>query len=180
MEHHEIIEKTQNWIKERVIGWNLCPFAKPPFDAGRVRIKVSHANDYQGLLQDFLQEVQLLMNTPLEKIETTLLVHPLAFEDFLEFYGFIDLLEEVLEAGELAEEFQVASFHPKYQFSGAEKESAGNYTNRSPFPTTHILRQASVTRAVSSYPDIHKVPEQNIQLMESMDIEQLQKGIYND
>lgn len=177
MEQQEIIEKTKHWVQERVIGWNLCPFAKPAFDAGRVRITVSQATDHEALLRDFLEEVQLLVDTPLEETETTLLVHPFVFEDFLIFNDFLGLLEEILYEGELEEDFQVASFHPEYQFSGTEKDAPGNYTNRSPFPITHILRQASVTRAVASYPEVEQIPERNIQLMEEMGIEKLKEGL---
>ena len=175
METTEIIERTQNWLEQQVIGLNLCPFAKSPFEGGRVRIQVSEATDHEALLHDFLKEVQKLVDTPMEEIETTLLVHPHVFTDFFEFNDFLWLLEEILEEGELETDFQVASFHPEYQFAETEKHDPGNYTNRSPFPTVHLLRQASVTRAVESPIDTEEVPERNIALMEEMGLAALRE-----
>lgn len=151
--HPEIIAATQTWLEKAVIGLNLCPFAKAVHVKRQIRYVVSDATNARDLHPDLLREIQLLRNADPAEIETTLLIHPNALTDFSDFNDFLDVADTLLEELNVDGVLQIASFHPNYQFAGTRPDDIENYTNRSPFPTLHILREASVTRAVDSFPD---------------------------
>ncbi len=158
----EVIAATRRWIERAVIGLNLCPFARAPYVKDRVRIVVSAARDEETLLLDLCEELQRLAVTDEAQIETTLLVHPQVLGDFLAFNDFLDLADAALVQMNLQGELQVASFHPDFEFADAPVGDVANCTNRSPFPTLHLLREASIERAVEAVEDPDAIYERNI------------------
>lgn len=160
-----VIAATLNWLEKVVIGLNLCPFAKAVHAQGQIRIVVSRARNSDALLEDLERELKILAATDPEQIDTTLLIHPEVLKDFLDYNDFLDLCDSVIEELELDGILQVASFHPQYQFADTEIDDAANFTNRSPYPTLHLLREDSVTRAVETFPDMDGIYERNIATM---------------
>lgn len=163
-----LIKRTTEWIETVVIGLNLCPFAKIPFAQGKVRCVVSDANDEAQLLKDLADELALLRGAEPCEIETTLLVHPQVLTDFLDYNDFLDASDALLEALELEGQLQVASFHPQYQFADTEADDISNCSNRAPFPTLHLLREASIDHAVASVADTDAIFERNIATLEKL------------
>jgi hypothetical protein len=143
-----IIAMTQRWLERSVIGLNLCPFAAGPYRAGRVHFYVSSAQSDEELLLDLRDELQVLQRADPQDVETTLLIHPWALADFDEYNQFQDVCDALIDALELRGVMQVASFHPQYQFADTAPDDIENFTNRSPYPTLHLLREDSVSRAV--------------------------------
>lgn len=160
-----VVAATRTWLKDAVIGLNLCPFAREVYVAERIRYVVSPAADPQALRAQLADELRLLPTLDPAATETTLLIHPRVLGDFLDYNDFLDLAEATLAELGLEGVLQIASFHPLYQFAGTEPGDVTNRTNRSPYPMLHILREASVTKAVAGYPDADKIPERNIATM---------------
>lgn len=167
----EVIRETREWLEKAVIGLNLCPFAKPVHVAGRIRYAVSQAETPETLLVDLLAELRTLAATDPEEIETTLLIHPRVLADFLDHNDFLGVADAALEELDLVGEIQIASFHPHYQFEGTGPDDIENYTNRSPYPILHLLREASVEEAVASFPDTDRIYKTNIETMRKLGIE---------
>ena len=158
----KVIAVTTAWIENVVIGLNLCPFAKSIHVKQQLRYSVSFANNGEALLEEFKRELKKLVATRPDHIESTLLIHPNVLDDFQDYLHFLLLCDATLEELELDGIVQVASFHPNYQFAGTAPDDVTNYSNRSPFPTLHLLRESSVTRAVESLPDAAAIYESNI------------------
>lgn len=160
-----VIAATQDWLVKAVIGLNLCPFARAVYAGGRIRYAVSRATAPQALLGMLAQELQRLVATDEAETETTLLIHPDVLGDFGDYVEFLEIADELV--AELGYEgvLQVASFHPQYQFEGTEAEDIGNFTNRSPYPTLHLLRESSVGRAVAAHPDTERIYRDNIETL---------------
>lgn len=165
------VDDTQKWIEQMVIGLNLCPFAKRVFQTGRLRYVVSKTSDLSELLMVLAKELQSLKQAPMESVETTLLVHPFVLNDFREFNDFLGVAEELLENLGLRGEIQIASFHPKYQFAGTSEDSVENYTNRSPYPTLHLLREASISDLMLSENELAAIPARNVEHLKSLGLE---------
>lgn len=163
-----IIEHTRQWLEKAVIGLNLCPFAKAPYAKERVRITVSRAKHLDSFLEDLDRELQFLADTPAEEIETTLLVHPTLFGDFLVFNDMLELADAAVADNDAEGVLQIAPFHPDFQFEGTEPDDIGNYTNRSPYPTLHLIRENSIAKAAESFPDASAIFDRNIALLEEM------------
>lgn len=161
----QIVAATRSWLEIAVIGLNLCPFAKAVHAGNRVRFQVSTARSTEALLSDLAEELQALQAADPQVIETTLLIHPHVLTDFLDYNDFLDLADAAVDALGLAGEIQIASFHPHYRFADTEADDIGNYTNRSPYPMLHLLRQASVDRAVQAFPDAAAIYDSNIATM---------------
>lgn len=153
---------THRWVQRAVIGLNLCPFAKSVEVNQRLRIVVSAAQTPEALLQDLARELLALRRADPEQTETTLLVHPLVLNDFLDFNDFLGAADALVEDLELDGILQVASFHPDYQFEGTEPDDVDNFSNRSPYPTLHLLREDSIEKAMDSMPDTDAIYEANI------------------
>ncbi|MGN6581486.1 MAG: DUF1415 domain-containing protein [Bordetella sp.] len=162
---------TQRWVEMAVIGLNLCPFAKAVQIKGQVRYAVSDAVDEEGVLADLEDELMLIAEADPEAIDTTLLILPEALHDFYDFNEFGELSDRLLKRMRLVGELQVATFHPAFQFADTDPDDVGNYTNRSPYPTLHILREASIDRAVEAFPEAETIYEKNIETLESLGIE---------
>lgn len=164
-ETETIIATTQAWLEKAVIGLNLCPFAKAVHVKKQIRYVVSAATTPEALLEELLNELRMLQDTDPEKLDTTLLIHPYVLTDFLDFNDFLDTVDIATAEPEFGDAFQVASLHPQYQFAGTAPDDIENYTNRSPYPTLHLLREASVDRAVDAFPDADQIPEKNIETL---------------
>lgn len=157
-----IISETQTWLLKAVIGLNLCPFAKTVHIKKQIRYYVSSASTNEQLLRDLVVELRFLVKADVNDVDTTLLIHPEVLNDFLDYNDFLETAEAAILELNLEGILQVASFHPQYQFAGTQAEDITNYTNRSPYPTLHILREDSISRVVDSFPDIESIPEKNI------------------
>ena len=168
MTDEEVLEKTRHWLEKAVIGLNLCPFAKAVYVKNQVRLVVSKARHADDLLEELDRELDLLVATPADEIDTTLLIHPTLFDDFLDFNDFLEIAEGVVEEHGLEGVIQLASFHPRFQFDGTEPDDISNYTNRAPFAILHLLREESVERAVEAFPDADAIFEANIQTLEKL------------
>ena len=164
----QVLQQTRHWLEKAVIGLNLCPFAKAVYVKNQVRLVVSHARHADDLLEELDRELALLVASPAEEIETTLLIHPTLFEDFLDFNDFMEIAEGVVDEHELEGVIQLASFHPKFQFDGTELDDIGNYTNRAPFAMLHLLREESIVRAVQAFPRAEAIFEENIKTLEKL------------
>ena len=157
----QVLDATRRWVEKAVIGLNLCPFAKAVYVKQQVRFVYSDATTPGQLLEQLGEELVRLRDTPAEEIDTTLLVHPHVLQDFLDYNDFLDQADALVEALELDGVLQVASFHPDYQFADSGADDIENYSNRSPYPTLHLLREDSVGRAVEVYPDPDAIVERN-------------------
>jgi len=163
-----IAEHTRRWIEEAVIGLNLCPFAKSVYQKGLVRVVVSQARHLDGFLDELDRELLLLRDTPASEIETTLLVHPQLFPEFEVFNDFLNVVDDVLQEHELEGEIQVAPFHPKFQFEGTEPSDISNATNWAPYPTLHLLREASIEQVIDAGADPEAIVERNVALLQQL------------
>jgi hypothetical protein len=161
----EEIAATRLWLEKAVIGLNLCPFAKAVYIREQIRYVVSDAESPEALIADLMAELRHLEAADPEKVETTLIIHPRVLTDFLDYNDFLEIAERVVDDLGLTGEIQVASFHPQYQFEGTGPDDIENYTSRSPYPMLHLLREASVERAVESIPDPAEIYEANIATM---------------
>ena len=168
MTDEQVLASTKRWLEKAVIGLNLCPFAKAVYVKNQVRLVVSKARHADDLLEELDRELDLLAATPAEEIDTTLLIHPTLFEDFLDFNDFLEVAEGVVDEHKLDGVIQLASFHPQFQFEGTGPDDIGNYTNRAPFAILHLLREESVERAVEVFPQAEAIFEQNIATLEKL------------
>lgn len=168
LSQQEVIAATQRWLERAVIGLNLCPFAKSVHVKGQVRYVVSDARDDESLLADLERELQALQTVDPAEVDTTLLIHPWVLNAFEDFAGFLDLVTVVLRTHRLEGILQVASFHPDYVFADSDPNDITNYTNRAPFPTLHLLREASLDRAVAAFPDAAAIYERNMQTLREL------------
>lgn len=164
----QVVAATQVWLERAVIGLNLCPFAKAVHVKKQIRYAVTAATDADGLLAELERELLHLAEADPAQLDTTLLIHPHAMGDFLDFHFFLAEADALLRRLELDGVLQIASLHPRYEFAGSDPEDIGNYTNRSPYPTLHLLREASIDRAVAAFPDAADIFERNIALMERL------------
>ncbi len=164
----EIIAATQIWLERAVIGLNLCPFAKGVHVKGQIRYVVSAAQNDNDLLDDLERELKFLTEAAPEEVDTTLLIVPEVLADFGDFTDFLDLVEVVLRTQGLGGVLQVASFHPDYVFADAEADDIANHTNRAPYPTLHLIREASLARATAAFPDAADIYERNIETLREL------------
>ena len=164
----QALAETRAWVDRAVIGLNLCPFAKAPQVKGQVRYVVSAATDPASLLADLINELEKLAEAKPERIETTLLIHPQVLGDFAEYNDFVAVAEDTVAELDLEGILQVASFHPDYQFDGSAPDDVENATNRSPYPTLHLIREASIDRAVTAFPEAEAIFELNIATMQTL------------
>lgn len=171
MNDEHIIAAVRHWVESMVVGMNLCPFAKRELVKNRVRFVATNATTEEELLMALQDELERLNANP--SIETTLLIHAHVLQDFYDYNDFLDLADRLLVQMELEGQYQIASFHPDYQFGGTEPDDAENYTNRSPYPVLHLLREDSLERAIADYPNVDDIPERNIALMNKLGVEKL-------
>jgi len=168
LDHDAVIAATEQWLEKAVIGLNLCPFAKAVHIKKQIRYVVSDASTPEALLEQLMDELQHLSDTDPEQVDTTMLIHPWVLEDFEDYNEFLDVADAALEDMQLDGELQIASFHPQYQFADTDQNDITNYTNRSPYPILHLLREESVDRAVEAFPEAGQIFEKNIETMEAL------------
>jgi len=161
----EIVAATRAWLEKAVIGLNLCPFAKAVYVRDQIRYVVCETNQEETLLDELERELRFLDEADPEVIDTTLIIHPRVLDDFLDYNDFLDLAEGSLKRLELEGVIQIASFHPDYQFAGTEPDDVTNYTNRSPFPMLHLLREESLDRALASFPEPESIYQKNMRTL---------------
>ena len=162
------IVETRAWVERVVIGLKLCPFAPAPALKGLIRYATSEVETPEALLEDLATELQHLVASPPEEVETTLLVHPQVLQDFHDFNDFLEIADEALRMWGLEGEIQIASFHPQYQFAGTDPDDIGNATNRSPYPMLHLLREQSIARAVDAFGDTRSISAANLETLEKL------------
>lgn len=166
--HDLVIADTRAWLERAVIGLNLCPFAKSVHVKGQVHYAVSRATTAHDLLDDLVSELKDLVTIDAKERDTTLLMAPDCLHDFLDFNDFLAQADQALADLDLEGVLQIASLHPGYQFAGTQEDDITNFTNRSPYPTLHLLREDSIDRAVAAFPDPESIFEVNMQTMERL------------
>ena len=174
------IAATRRWLERAVIGLNLCPFAKSVHVKRQVRFVLSEARDTEALREDLQRELERLRATPADEIDTTLIVHPHVLGDFFDYNDFLGEADRLVRRMGLEGEIQVASFHPDYVFAGEPADDPSNLTNRTPYPTLHLLREASIDRAVAAYPDPDVIVERNIATMRRLGADGLRRLLADD
>ena len=162
------IAATTTWLERAVIGLNLCPFAKAVHVKRQIRYVVSMATTPEALADELVRELEYLAEANAEVVDTTLLIHPNVLQDFLDFNDFLEVADGIVEELELDGILQVASFHPQFQFENTELDDITNYSNRSPYPTLHLLREDSVERAVAAFPEELEIASANIATLEKL------------
>jgi len=167
-----IINSVNQWLHQVVIGLNLCPFASKPFRDNQIRLSVAHSTTDANLLEDLQTELNLLAESKPENIETTLLIVPNMLTDFYDYNDFLEYVDALIEDNEWEGTFQVATFHPNYQFGGTQPEDTENLTNRAPYPILHLLREESLENAIQHYPNPELIPERNIETVSNLTQEQ--------
>ncbi len=173
MDRESVIDHTRRWIASVVIGLNLCPFAQRVFLADRIRYVVSDAEDEAALFQQLATELETLATASIATVETTLLIHPRVLADFLDYHDFVGMGERLIEDLGLEGVIQIAGFHPKYQFADTEPEDVENYTNRSPYPMLHLLREESITAVAGDPEALDAIPQRNIETMRTLGREKI-------
>lgn len=171
--HTEISAQTLKWVRSFIIEHNICPFAKGPVNKGSLRIAVTDTQKKADALEALMSEIHLLDENP--KIETTLLVFANAFKDFFAYLDFVDMAEELMQELEYEGVYQLATFHPDYLFADSDADDVSNYTNRSPYPMVHLLREDHLDKAITAYGNTELIPEKNIATMHALGLEQIKK-----
>lgn len=160
--NEEIIDETRHWLTQAVIGLNLCPFAKAVYVKEQIRYAISEARTFEDVLADLESELKHLADSDPEETDTTLLIVPHTLGDFAEYNDALHFADTLLKQLKLEGELQIASFHPDYQFDDASPDDIENFTNRAPYPIFHLLREASIERAVDAFPDAADIYERNM------------------
>lgn len=167
--------RTRRWLAEFVVGLNLCPFARPLLDSVQLRIAVIGAADLAALQATFLSELDLIQARPEAEIATSLLVFTGALADFDDYLDFLALAQELVGDVGLEGLVQLASFHPDYRFEGEAGDSPSHFSNRSPYPTIHLIREDMLERVLVDFPDPEGIPGRNIATLEELGVEELRR-----
>ncbi len=170
-----VLERTENWLKKAVCDLQLCPFARPVVEAGTLSLTISKATETDELLRDFLTELDRFQKAPETEIATCLLILPTGLEGFEDYLDFLAEAQALLDDSGLDEEIQLASFHPNYIFEGEPEDDVSHFTNRSPYPMLHFLREAVLSRELESFSEPQEIPRQNIIRLRAMGLEQIQR-----
>lgn len=170
-----IVQQTKNWVKEVVIGLNLCPFAAQPFQKDTIEYTVCNGDSTEQHLQQLADCFSRMDETG--DIETSLLIYPDAYQTFDNYLDLLDFANQLLDDLNYTGTYQVASFHPDYLFDGSTEEDASNFSNRSPYPMLHVIREADLEKAIASFPDIEQVPENNIKKLREIGYQEMQKTL---
>jgi hypothetical protein len=173
MDQQAVIGVTRRWVSSVVIGLNLCPFARRVFAADKIRYVVSLAENESGLLEDLAREVKDLASSPVSALETTLLIHPRVLGPFLRYNDFLDAGERLIEELGQRGSIQLASFHPDYRFAGTDPAAVENYTNRSPYPMLHLLREESISAVAGDPDELLEIPRRNVETLRRLGLEKV-------
>lgn len=163
---------TETWLQSVIIDYGICPFAKRELERGRIYFSVNHDTSIEQCLLHLMYECNRLDAEP--DIETTLLIYANTFEAFDNYLDFLEIAEALLQEQGYEGIYQLASFHPDYCFQGANQDDAANYTNRSPYPMLHLLRETSIEQAIADYPDPENIPQHNIELTQKLGLAKMQ------
>ena len=172
-----VIQQTKNWVEQIVIGLNLCPFASRPFQNDHIEYTVNSGDFTEQHLHQLAASFARLDAS--EEIETSLLIYPDAYQSFDNYLQLLDLANHLLEDMDYAGIYQIASFHPDYRFEGSTEDDASNYSNRSPYPMLHLIRESGLEKAIANYPDIERVPEDNIKKLREIGYLEMQNKLKN-
>jgi uncharacterized protein len=173
MDRQAVIGATRRWVSSVVIGLNLCPFARGVFTADKIRFVVSDAKDEGGLLNELAAEIKALVSAPISAFETTLLIHPCVLGAFLDYNDFLGAGERLIEDLGQRGKVQLASFHPGYQFAGAKPGAVENYSNRSPYPMLHLLREESISAVAGDSGELLEIPRRNVATLRTLGLEKI-------
>ncbi|WP_425421627.1 DUF1415 domain-containing protein [Phaeodactylibacter xiamenensis] len=168
MNAQDYIAHTRRWLEQIVIGLNFCPFAAKPYRLGQIRIEVSEATTTDALSADLIAEGEYLISHPWKEVETTLLIHPHVLSNFFDYNEYLREVEALVVEENWEGVLQVASFHPHYQFGGEAPDAVSNYTNRSPYPMLHLIREERLEAALEHYEAPEDIPNRNIARLEAM------------
>ena len=168
-------QHVRRWLKEFVVGLKLCPFAKPVLASDSLRISVCESDELTQVAQLFMDELDLIRKAPESEIATTLLVMPIALNDFEEYLSFLDNAENLVEDMGFDGIIQLASFHPDYLFDGEPADAASHFTNRSPYPMIHFLREEMMERVLEDCPNPEQIPQRNIKTLEGIGRAEIEK-----
>jgi len=168
---------TRRWLREFVIGLNLCPFAAAPMAADRVRFVVCEATRFEDIYGEFLAELEAFTLLSPHDAETCLFIVADGLDDFAEYLDLLDLADAAVDQVGLRGVVQLASFHPQYVFSGADTDDPANYTNRSPCPMLHLIREAGLEAALENYPNPEAIPERNIRTLRDLGFAKVRKRL---
>ncbi|MGD2117949.1 MAG: DUF1415 domain-containing protein [Chromatiales bacterium] len=172
-------QRTRCWLERWVIGQNLCPFAGHPYREGRVRLACSEADDSDALFRFVLDEIDLLLDKSADEIETSVLIVENSLVNFDDYLDFLELLQRVVDETNLTGVLQIASFHPDYCFEDVQADDVSNYTNRSPYPLFHLIREQSLEQALAHYPNPEQIPQRNIELLRDMGVHKVREYLAN-
>ena len=161
-----IIDSVINWFEKAVLGLNLCPFAAKPYKQGSICFELSKSIDDESCLIDLFLNLQKLDQQP--EIETLVLIIPRHFKSFTDYNQFLTLADNLLDKQGWGGIYQVASFHPDYIFADSDIKDRANWTNRSPYPLLHLIRENSISKAVDKHPDIDNIPRRNAEVLRSL------------
>lgn len=167
-----VIQQTKNWVEQIVIGLNLCPFASRPFQNNHIEYTINSGDSTEQHLHQLAASFVRLDAS--EDIETSLLIYPDAYQSFDNYLQLLDLANHLLEDMDYAGTYQIASFHPDYRFEGSTEDDASNYSNRSPYPMLHLIRESGLEKAIANYPNIEHVPEDNIKKLREIGYQEMQ------
>jgi uncharacterized protein len=173
----QVLDETRCWVERTVVGLNLCPFAAAPMKGGRIRYVYCGETEPEGIYRALLAEVETLIGLPELEAETCLFVVPSGLDDFAAYLDLFEIAEAAIPQAGLEGILQLASFHPDYCFEGADDEDPANYTNRSPHPMFHLIREAPLARALEGYPNPEGIPERNIALLREMGLEAMRERL---
>jgi hypothetical protein len=169
----DVEAQTWQWLDKAVIGLNLCPFAKKPRANNQIKFVISQADNSNDLTNELLTELAFLSDTPAEQTDTTVIVIPKFLADFTDYLHVLDVADMLIDQMGYRGTFQLASFHPNYQFDGTEANDAENLTNTAPFPMLHLIREDSMEKGLSKYRDPESIPVNNIKTGQSLTEKQL-------
>ncbi len=168
-----IIEQTQKWLSSVIIKHSICPFAKREHDNNRIHYEVIESNDLETQLEQLILQCEALDDDTSR--ETSLLIFPNALSDFEGYLDVVEISTELMTKQGYEGTYQLASFHPQYRFADSSIDDASNYTNRSPYPMLHILREESIEKVLANYPNPEDIPERNIKLTQDLGLEEMKK-----
>lgn len=171
VDEQQAIEQTRHWLERIVIGLNLCPFASRPYEAGRVRFMVCDETEQEAIYRAFLGELDSFMQADPDRVETELFILSGGLRDFDDYLDMLAVFDDALLQAGLEGVVQLASFHPDYHFEGAAEDDPANYTNRSPHPMFHLIREAGLEAALANYPNPEQIPERNIARLRELGVE---------
>lgn len=180
MSHSQsIVDAVRRWVESIVVGLDLCPFARRVVQGNRIRYVVTDATDSESLRTALAEELRSLAAIPLDEVETTLLIHPDALVKFDDYCDFLPVADQLVRSLRLEGVIQIASFHPQFQFADSRPDDVENYTNRSPYPLLHLLREESVTRVAGDAEQMLEIPRRNAELLRQMGREAILERLRN-